>query len=363
MVTAISLAEESNPMIHQINRHLADIMAERSLDWRSCYSHVTAQPPDGREIVCECSEEDVLAEMRVRLPSNMHENVKVSYVALPSTSDSLPTGLIASSSVADVRRSPNHASELVTQIIYGDAVQPLKVDGDWYLVRLDDGYIGWIRSWHLTELSPDKKRRYAEGANYRVSANHAVVLQNPDREALAVTDLVVGTELEARECGRRGWRAVVLPDGKEGFVSSRSIEKTPAARRISRDKLSATGLRFLGIPYIWGGTTPKGFDCSGLIQRVFRLHGLILPRDADQQSRFGEEKPAGSALDISTGDLIFIGKTPDQITHVAMVLPEGLFLHAYGRVRVGSLDPRNPLYEAKLIADWQITRDVVSDCK
>jgi SH3-like domain-containing protein len=350
-------------MIQQINQHLADIMAERSLDWRSCFTSVVSRPPDGRTIVCECSDADVLAELRVRMASDADEAAGVSYVALPSASEALPAGLIASSSVADVRRAPNHASELVTQIIYGDAVEPLKTEGDWFLVRLDDGYIGWIRSWHLSELSPYNQANYAEVARSQIAVNHAVVVRSPDGDALAVTDLVIGTPVEVLECGRRGWRAVRLPDGKEGFISARSIEKIPVRKRISREKLSSTALRFLGIPYIWGGTTPKGFDCSGLIQRVFRLNGVVIPRDADQQSRFGQEKPARSARDLATGDLIFIGKTEAQITHVAMILPEALFLHAFGQVRVGSLDPRSPLHEAKLIKDWQISRDIVSYCK
>jgi cell wall-associated NlpC family hydrolase len=252
---------------------------------------------------------------------------------------------------------------LVTQIIYGDAVEPLKQEGDWFLVRLDDRYIGWIRSWHLSELSPSQQEDYVDRARHRVAVNHAVVLRDPDADALAVTDLVIGTPVDVRTCGRRGWRAVRLPDGKEGFVSTRSVEKTPVRKRISRKALSATGLRFLGIPYVWGGTTPKGFDCSGLIQRIFRLNGLVIPRDADQQSRFGKEKPAGAAQGLAPGDLIFFGKTEGKITHVGMVLPEGLFLHAHGQVRVGSLDPRSQLYDAKLVNDWRTTRDVVSICE
>ena len=106
-----------------------------------------------------------------------------------------------------------------------------------------------------------------------------------------------------------------------------------------------------------------GFDCSGLMQRIYRLNGTLIPRDADQQALFGREKPPGDADDVATGDLIFFGKSSQQITHVGMVLSEGLFLHAYGQVRVGSLDSSSQLYEAQLVADWRITRDVVSYLK
>jgi cell wall-associated NlpC family hydrolase len=125
--------------------------------------------------------------------------------------------------------------------------------------------------------------------------------------------------------------------------------------------MAATGLRFIGIPYLWGGTTPRGFDCSGLVQRIYRLHGVSLPRDSDQQARRGRLKPAGSYETLRTGDLLFFGKSDAQITHVGMYLADGLFLHAYGHVRVGSLDPRHALYEATLSADWRCTRDPLAD--
>jgi cell wall-associated NlpC family hydrolase len=353
-------------MIKAINRHLADILAERSLDWRSCYTNVVSQPPDGRTVVCECSDEAVLVELRARMAPVEADVGRLRYQALPGGPDAPPDSLIASSSVADVRRAPNHVSELVTQIIYGDAIKPLKEEGEWYLVRLDDGYIGWIRSWHLSDVSISKQKSYMDRAVHGVAVNHAAVLQSPEADALPVTDLVIGTAVAIADCGKRGWRAVELPDGKEGFVAARSVEKTRVGKRISRDRLSSTGLRFLGIPYIWGGTTPKGFDCSGLIQRIYRLNGAVVPRDADLQSRFGAEKPATSSKavqELATGDLIFFGKTAQQITHVAMCLSENLFLHAFGQVRVGSFDPLSQLYEAKLVADWQVTRDFVSYCK
>jgi cell wall-associated NlpC family hydrolase len=154
---------------------------------------------------------------------------------------------------------------------------------------------------------------------------------------------------------------VELPDGRTGFIRRSHTEKTRARRSVSRDQLTATGLRFLGIPYLWGGSTPKGFDCSGLVQRIYRLNGLVLPRDSDMQARFGAEKRVGSIDDLEPGDLVFFGRAAQRITHVGMVVPDRLFLHAYGQVRVNSLDPSHPLFDSSLARDWRATRDPLGE--
>jgi cell wall-associated NlpC family hydrolase len=154
------------------------------------------------------------------------------------------------------------------------------------------------------------------------------------------------------------WLAVQLADGRTGFVRASDLEKPPSTRRaVSRDRLVATGMRFVGIPYLWGGSTPRGFDCSGLVQRIYRLQGVVLPRDSDQQARIGALKSVGSLDDLAPGDLLFFGRAAQRITHVAMVLPDRLFLHAYGQVRVNSLDPENPHYLPDLARLWRLTRD------
>ncbi len=342
-------------MIQEVNDALAAVLEERGLDARTCYARVTSLPPDGWTVELECSDAKVADEVMARLHLSRDDARRLRVARMPGSG--VPVAMIIASSVADVRRAPSHPSELVSQAVMGDLVVPLKIDGEWVLARMDDGYIGWIRSWHLVETTPARREAFEQRAAHRVAVNHSEILSQPSDEALPVSDLVIGTPLAATGPVSGGWLPVELPDGRRGFVRAVHTEKRPARTAVSREQLTATGLRFLGIPYLWGGSTPKGFDCSGLVQRIYRLQGLVLPRDSDMQARFGQEKRITSLDDLAPGDLLFFGRAAQRITHVAMALPDRLFLHAYGQVRVNSVDPAHPLFEPSLAHDWRLTRD------
>ena len=342
----------------QINEIIAAVLKNRSLDQRICYTSVTPLPPDGSQIRIECSDKEVLGEIKQIVRQKITAAAfKPVFVKIPELDRQLPEVFVTVTSVADVRQSPSHTSELVTQVIYGDVVDPLKQDGDWILVRVEDGYIGWIRSWYLRESSHREVEEFLETSGHRITSTITQFFERPSEDALPISDAVVGTPVCANRCDKRGWRNVHLPDGKIGFVKARSIEPVKLHRNVTRNSLSVIGLKFLGVPYLWGGNTPKGFDCSGLIQRIFKLCGVLLPRDSDMQAQYGKRKRSGQIDSLRMGDLIFFGKSSSQITHVAMYLSDSLFLHAYGQVRINSLLPQHPLYENKLVRKWRITRD------
>jgi cell wall-associated NlpC family hydrolase len=342
----------------QINEIIATVLKNRSLDRRVCYTSVTPLPPDGSQIRIECSDKEVLGEIEQNVRRKITAPVfEPGFVKIPELDWQLPEVFVTVTSVADVRQSPSHTSELVTQVIYGDVVDPLKQDGEWILVRVEDGYIGWIRSWYLQESSRREVDEFLRSSGHRIAATITQIFERPSEDALPISDAVIGIPVRANRCDKRGWRNVHLPDGKIGYAKARSIESRKQHRNVTRNSLSAIGLKFLGVPYLWGGNTPKGFDCSGLIQRIFSLCGPLLPRDSDMQAQFGKRKRSGQIDSLRMGDLLFFGKSSSQITHVAMYLSDSLFLHAYGQVRINSLLPQHPLYEDKLVREWRITRD------
>lgn len=355
-------------MIQSIHDAIAAALGRRSLDRRTCFTDVRANPPGARTIVVECSDADLLDELRERLSVAVADrDAELVLIALPEPGAGLPEVFVASASVVDVRRQAAHSAELVTQLVCGDAVSPLKRDGDWILVRLDDGYIGWVRSWHLTPRARREHDAADRSFRHRVRDNVIAVYQAPDEASRPVSDAVAGTPVRVEPCERRGWRRVTLPDGTSGFAEAKRLEtrlrfgtassRGPHANDRLRGKLAATALRFLGIPYVWGGTTPKGFDCSGLTQRIFRLHGIMIPRDSDMQARFRPAREAGNASELRAGELLFFGGGGADITHVAMSLSNGLFVHAHGQVRLNSLLPDDPLFDGRLADIWCLASD------
>lgn len=248
-------------------------------------------------------------------------------------------GFVVTTSTADLRREPSHETERVSEFILGDRLECLLKSGRWWLVRGRDGYLGWIRSWSVAEMTRPEADRLESSWTHRIVEPMAV-LRTQGRGGLPLT---FGTPVEhLRSSGST--HTVRLPSGERGEVPRNSLEAIGSVRP-SRRRAIDLGKSLLGIPYLWGGTSSKGFDCSGYVQRVFGYLGIVLPRDADQQYRSCEEirepRPA---------DLCFFGKRY-RATHVGICLGRGRFLHAYGRVQINSvrlgsrdiLEPLRPL--------------------
>jgi hypothetical protein len=274
--------------------------------------------------------------------------------------------------VTDVRRAPSNRAERVSQALFGEAVRLLEEPEpeeprDWALVRLEkDGYLGWIQTAALQPSSREEVNAYHTACQHLVKAELAAVYSQPviSGEIKGPGAGSVGNEIGKLPFGaavqvvewQRGAACLRFPDGRTGWISDLAL--LPLSERPRPDPQGiAQALhlfrRFVGVPYLWGGRTPFGFDCSGLSQALWGFLGSRLPRDADQQFRAGipvEGSP-------EPGDLLFFGSEADdsttgrKITHVAIALGGQEILHANGTtwsVSYNSLDPQSPLYRAWL---------------
>lgn len=245
-------------------------------------------------------------------------------------------------SLAHVRREPRHASELVTQMILGEEALVLQGSGEWLRVRLGDGYVGWVHRGSLVRARPREgfaerlARRTPPAGTWVVTALATVARVAPEPHAPPACDLVEGGRLRVEPPDRRAMEhhalRVVLPDGVTGWIPAGAA--IPFGRLAER--FSPTGraildhaARSMGLPYLWGGASEKGYDCSGLVQRLYGLHGRLLPRDADQQSAVAATIDVGPRWERARdGDLAFFTETPGRVTHVGIVAEGGRVLHA-----------------------------------
>jgi gamma-D-glutamyl-L-lysine dipeptidyl-peptidase len=265
-----------------------------------------------------------------------------------------PLGVVTVS-VAVMKTKASHASELGNQLIMGMVVRVLKNDGGWYYVQsLDDRYLGWMESSHLALMTKPQVDGLAASSRVIVTSMFAFVRERPSPDGAAVADLVVGNVLSTT--GRQGaWLAVQLPDGRKGFVAESDAADYgawKAGRTISPDTIEQTARRFMGVPYLWGGTSAKGFDCSGYLKTVFRLNGLELQRDTDQQANEGVAVATDNDLgQVRRGDALFFGPRPGvtRITHTGIYLGGKLFIHCSGMVKLNSFDPASPIYSENLL--------------
>ena len=265
-------------------------------------------------------------------------------------------------SVTDMRREPRRLAERVSQALLGEAVRILEVGEDWHYVRLEhDGYMGWVQASALHCCGKEESLGYRAAANMLVTGELAQAYAGPPTAVgfAGTGKLPFGVTLP-RAGGEEGHIALRLPDGHLWWAAEGDL--VPVSRRPRPDAggIAATldlVRRSAGVPYLWGGRSPFGYDCSGLAQAFWAVMGVTIPRDADQQYRHG----APVEGDPAPGDLLFFGESEDytasgaarhaRISHVAISLGGSELIHANGSaggISYNSFDPHSPLYRAWL---------------
>ncbi len=253
---------------------------------------------------------------------------------------------IVNISVANMRAQPIFQSELVNQVVLGTILPIYEAQNDFYYVQSPDGYWGWVNHHSVAKCDATYAREWKEASYVMVIGNYGIVRKGVYHNTEVLTDLVTGAILNKLD-EESNFVKVRLPDRKTGYVEkSLVIHKTEQQKMIpTRTNIIKMSKKFLGIPYLWGGNSSRGFDCSGFVQTVFRLMNVKLPRDARQMAEVGMEVPLTHNLEnLRIGDLLFFGKTLQRITHVALYLGNHLFIHAEGKVRINSLAPESKIY-------------------
>lgn len=247
--------------------------------------------------------------------------------------------------VVGLHERPDYRSALLTQIVLGEKLHTIARSERWHLVRAPDGYLGWTHESGLTAGA----RRESEREAVVVGALSALVRRRPSVESEPLREVLYDSHLIFLS-SEDGWTEVCLPDGEKGWVPDDALRPvTGDGTTRTPEKIVQEAKRMLGVPYLWGGNSTKGFDCSGLIQRVFHYCGVSMPRDADLQRNAAAHLPEESVP--APGDLLFFGA--DSVDHVALSLGDSAFLHTSGWVRIESLDPASAFCRADLAARYR----------
>ena len=242
-------------------------------------------------------------------------------------------------SVADMMSRPSVTSERVSQGLLGEACRLLAEGGDWAEIRLErDGYVGWVQAAALHPLPEEEARDYVSSAQAWVSAEIAQAYLGPERELMA-GKLPFGLRLPLAQ-PREQALSLRLPDGRVWWLAKSDalpLSERPRADEVGVARALRLMQRSVGVPYLWGGRTPFGYDCSGFSQTFCALFGVQIPRDADLQFQAGREVTG----DPAPGDLLFFSVPggPGENTryadvrHVALSLGGDEILHASGKAR------------------------------
>lgn len=250
-------------------------------------------------------------------------------------------------SVGNMRFEPRYTSELVTQVLMGMPIRILKRRNSWFYVQSPDNYLGWMSAGTFERMDQKRLDQWNAAKKIIVTGYHGMVYEEPDIQSLPVSDVITGNRIKVTGM-QDDWFAVALPDGRNGFLKmdkATTYENWTGTRNLTPENIAATSKLFIGVPYLWGGTSAKGFDCSGFTKKVFWLNGMDLSRDASQQIQMGEHVDPGAHFkNLKTGDLLFFGQAesdtnPERIVHVGIYLGNREFIHSSYLVRINSLDP------------------------
>lgn len=355
MITFNSQANEKMPdstgsdLIMQISEQ---VRAKFAPDKRTALFELIKDEKNEGKFLIETTVPEAKVEFE-RLLAASGSILAVEFNVLPDNSVGDKKKGVVRLSVVDIRYTPANQAEMVTQAIMGTPVDLLKKAGDYYLIRTPEGYIAWLKGASLTAMDDSEFSLWHTSDKLMFTADFGHAFTEADKNSLRVSDLVMGNLVKL--IGNEGdYYKVAYPDGRTAYISM--DQAVPYNDWLAQTELTAENVlrvakSMIGVPYLWGGTSVKGVDCSGFTKTSFYMSGVVIPRDASQQVNSGididiltnNEVDRNKVLvNLQPADLLFFAERKGQVenprvTHVAIYLGNGEFIHASGLVRINSL--------------------------
>jgi len=230
--------------------------------------------------------------------------------------------VVSAVAVVPIRKEPIHSSEMVSQLLLGEAAEILAQEGVFYHIKcLFDGYEGWC---HKVQMKVVIDSRALVANNLYSKERFSNVMVNNECHIASI-----GTPLPLGK--KQKWI------GKELFSYKKSIAWDVTTAAFTAENIEMVTSKFLNTPYLWGGRSAYGIDCSGFVQQVLKFFGKSLPRDAYLQVKEGVV--IGFLQEVKCGDIAFFDDAEGKIIHVGILLNDSTIIHAYDRVKVDLIDP------------------------
>lgn len=256
-------------------------------------------------------------------------------------------------SVANLRSRPSHSAEMVTQATLGMPVNVYQKDGSWFQIQTPDHYLGWVDSGGIQLMRKAEFDAWQASEKVIYTKIYGNSFSNSDESSQVVSDLVAGNILSlVAEEG--SFYEITYPDGRNAFVPKREASlflEWKSGLAYTNEALAETSKTMLGVPYMWGGTSIKGVDCSGFTKTIYFMNGIIIPRDASQQIHEGVLIDDSKEFDkIIPGDLLFFGRkatdsSSERVVHVGMWIGDNEFIHSSGKVRISTMDKESENFD------------------
>jgi hypothetical protein len=278
-------------------------------------------------------------------------NVRV----LPDSAVGIQTFAVAKNSVINIRSEAKHSAELGTQGLLGMSLKVLDKKGDFYRIQTPDKYISWVDKGGIQLMNKEEIETWKQAKKVLFTKNIGYVFTDKIDETNIISDITLGALLKYISEDNRFFE-VQYPDNRIGFIKKEEaviydswLENVAS----SKENIETVAKNFTGFPYLWGGTSSKGMDCSGFTKMVYLMNGLVIPRDASQQINAGKIVDAElNFKDLEKGDLLFFGtkatsEKNQRVVHVGIWLGNDKmeFIHSSGNVHLSSMDASQPNYD------------------
>jgi len=231
--------------------------------------------------------------------------------------------------IANVRVTPSHRAELETQVLRGWPVFILNTNekGDWHEVITVSGLKGFIESYALVASNSEEFEMWLAAPKQLLAQTYGHYL--------------AGSLALVRNAGQQ-FTELIFP--AKAVLELEKPNLVPQENNYNPETLITLAKQFLGVQYLWGGTSELGFDCSGFVQHLYLMQGFVIPRNSGQQALIGTQVALNELVE---GDLLFMGEVENRIGHVVLYISEGAYIHSSGEVIINSIEPTHPAFDAK----------------